>query len=141
MKSFAMATSGAIVILLTMALNEAFAGVSISVGDPRFYGQINIGSHHRPQLIYPQPVVVRQAGRGHQPIYLRVPPKHRSNWHRYCDRYNACGRPVYFVNDTWYRDVYAPSYRKNRRVVSPPPHRPRHHHPLRHHHRPGNYPR
>ena len=27
-------------------------------------------------------------------------------------RYNACGRPVYFVDDGWYNTVYVPRYRK-----------------------------
>jgi hypothetical protein len=42
----------------------AFAGdvgVSISVGQPGFYGQINIGNVPSPQLVYPQPVVIQPA--------------------------------------------------------------------------------
>ena len=47
----------------------------------------------------------------YQPVYLRVPPGHEKNWRKHCQRYNACGRPVYFVQDTWYTNVYAPQYR------------------------------
>ena len=36
-------------------------GVSISVGEPGFYGQINIGNMPAPQLIYQQPVMIQQA--------------------------------------------------------------------------------
>lgn len=91
----------------------ADVGVSISIGDPNFYGRLDIGNFPRPVLMYPQPVVIQPAPRGYapQPLYLRVPPGHAKNWRKHCSRYNACGRPVYFVRDSWYRDVYAPRYR------------------------------
>jgi len=47
-----------------------------------------------------------------EPIYLRVPPGHAKQWKRYCQRYRACGRPVYFVQEDWYRHEYAPRYRE-----------------------------
>jgi hypothetical protein len=56
-------------------------------------------------IIRPAPVAVA-------PLYLRVPPGHAKNWRRYCDRYRACGRPVYFVQDDWYRHEYAPRYQE-----------------------------
>lgn len=94
----------------------ADVGVSVSIGQPGFYGRIDIGSFPHPQLIYPQPIVIQPppVAIGRQPIYLRVPPGHAKNWARYCHRYNACGQPVYFVQDRWYRDVYAPRYRHER---------------------------
>jgi hypothetical protein len=65
-----------------------------------------------PQLVYARPVVIQQpVGVVYQPVYLRVPPGHEKNWRKHCQRYNACGRPVYFVQDTWYTNVYAPQYR------------------------------
>jgi len=45
------------------------------------------------------------------PIYLHVPPGHARHWARHCAQYNACGRPVYFVQDRWYNQVYVPHYR------------------------------
>ena len=92
----------------------ADVGVSISVGQPGFYGQLDIGDYPRPALIYSRPVIIE---RGYPrgviaPIYLRVPPGHARNWRRYCDRYDACGRPVYFVQDRWYNHVYVPRYRE-----------------------------
>jgi hypothetical protein len=45
------------------------------------------------------------------PVYLRVPEGHRRHWSRHCNRYNACGRQVYFVQDGWYQNTYAPRYR------------------------------
>ena len=32
-----------------------------------------------------------------EPVYLYVPAGQVRRWSRYCDRYDACGRPVYFV--------------------------------------------
>lgn len=86
-------------------------GVSVSVGQPGFYGRIDIGSFPRPVLLYPEPIIVRPAGIIYAPIYLHVPPGQAKKWHSYCGQYNACGRPVYFVQDRWYNDVYVPEYR------------------------------
>jgi len=91
----------------------AQVGVSVQVGSPDFYGQINIGGAPAPVLIYPQPVVVAPAPqyRGAAPIYLRVPPGHAKHWSQHCAQYHACGRPVYFVRNDWYVDRYVPYYR------------------------------
>ncbi len=92
----------------------ANVGVSIGIGEPGFYGQIDIGNAPRPALVYPQPVIIQPGPVGVvvEPLYLRVPPGHAKNWRRYCARYNACGRPVYFVQDRWYNNVYVPHYRR-----------------------------
>lgn len=92
----------------------ADVGVSISVGQPGFYGRIDIGDVPQPVLINPSPVVIerRPMGVAQQPIYLHVPPGHARHWRRYCHQYNACGQPVYFVQDRWYNDVYVPRYRE-----------------------------
>lgn len=90
-------------------------GVSVNIGQPGFYGQINIGNAPPPQLIYPQPLIIQQPRVVGRPIYLRVPPGHAKNWRKHCGRYNACGRPVYFVQDNWYNQVYAPRYRETHR--------------------------
>lgn len=91
--------------------------VSVSVGQPGFYGRIDIGNAPRPQVIYARPIVVRPAPAHvvHEPIYLHVPPGHAKKWSRYCHRYNACNRPVYFVRDKWYNKVYVPHYRAHHR--------------------------
>ena len=103
---FALAASAAV---------PAFAadvGVSISVGQPGFYGQIDIGGAPPPAVVYRQPVVVQQVPVAGPPLYLRVPPGHYKHWDRHCAEYNACGRQVYFVRDSWYNNVYAPRYRE-----------------------------
>lgn len=99
--------------LLLAASSAVLAQVSVNVGQPGFYGRIDIGSAPPPQLIYPQPVIIRPVTVAHpvQPIYLRVPPGHAQKWSKHCHRYNACARPVYFVQDDWYNNVYAPHYR------------------------------
>jgi hypothetical protein len=92
--------------------SAADVGVSISVGQPGFYGQIDIGNVARPPLIYAQPVWVQRTSVQLAPIYLRVSPGHERNWSKHCKHYGACGRPVYFVRDDWYRNTYVPAYRE-----------------------------
>jgi hypothetical protein len=111
--------------LLAIATDQSQAGVSISVGEPGFYGRIDIGGYPAPRLLYPEPIIVHRVQTWYPPIYLRVPPKHANRWYKYCHRYNACGRPVYFIDDGWYRDVYVPRYRERYRYP-PPSHRPPH---------------
>ncbi|HEX6735661.1 MAG TPA: hypothetical protein VF096_12690 [Azonexus sp.] len=90
----------------------AVAQVSVSIGQPGFYGRIDIGGYPPPPLLYPEPVVIHRGPVFYEPIYLRVPPGHAKQWKRYCNSYHACGRPVYFVQDDWYRHEYAPRYRE-----------------------------
>lgn len=90
-------------------------GVSVSIGQPGFYGRITIGDYYpRPYLIYPEPVIIHRPWRGaYEPIYMHVPPGHARHWYKYCGHYGACGRPVYFVQERWYNDVYVPRYRES----------------------------
>ena len=105
-------------ILITCFSTSVLAsdfGLSINIGQPGFYGQINLGNNYpRPQVIYPQPVLVREARSNvweHQSsVYLHVPSHHSSNWHQHCHRYQACNQSVYFVRENWYSDVYTPHY-------------------------------
>jgi hypothetical protein len=90
----------------------ADVGVSISVGQPGFYGRIDIGDYPRPQLIYQQPVVIERVPIARPPIYLRVPPGHAKHWRKHCREYNACGERVYFVQDNWYQRDYVPRYQE-----------------------------
>jgi hypothetical protein len=95
--------------LLASAALAADVGVSINVGQPGFYGQINIGNVPQPPaVIYAQPTYVQPVPVGVvvQPLYLRVPPGHEKHWAKHCAEYNACGRPVYFVREDWYQEHY-----------------------------------
>jgi hypothetical protein len=87
-------------------------GVSLSIGQPGFYGTIDIGDYPRPQVIYAEPYIIRRPRVVPAPVYLRVPPGHEKHWDKHCDEYRACDRPVYFVQDRWYEDVYVPQYRE-----------------------------
>lgn len=99
---------------LLLVFSEAHAtdiGVSVSIGDPNFYGRIDIGNFPQPRVIYPEPVIIERGGH-YAPVYMRVPPGHAKDWKKHCKHYNACARPVYFVQDDWYERDYAPAYRE-----------------------------
>jgi hypothetical protein len=104
-----LALAGAICVAPAWAADAGFLG---SLGDPGYYGQLDMGNAGRPPVINGQPVLVEHRYHNLAPIYVRAPPGQTKNWARYCDRYNACTRPTYFVKDNWYRDVYAPGYRQ-----------------------------
>ena len=97
------------------ALAAVDVGVSVNIGQPGFYGQIDIGNAPRPVLVQPQPVIIQSAPRNAvvQPVYLVVPPGHRKHWDKHCHEYHACGRPVYFVQENWYNEQYVPYYRQS----------------------------
>ena len=98
----------------------ADVGVSLSIGQPGFYGQIDIGNYPQPQLIYAQPVLIEPTPVYGPPVYLHVPPGHARHWAQHCAEYGACGRHVYFVRDTWYNGVYVPEYQRRHGGGGPP---------------------
>lgn len=106
-------------IALAVTITPAFAadvGVSVTIGQPGFYGTIEIGDYPRPRVIYAEPKIIRRAPmQVVEPIYMRVPPGHARNWRKHCGKYDACGRPVYFVQDSWYNNVYVPHYHERSR--------------------------
>lgn len=84
----------------------------VVVGQPGYYGTLDINGYPDPQYYNARPVVItRSAGMTNEPMYLRVPQDQRLHWAANCDAYDACGQPVYFVQDRWYSDVYSPQYR------------------------------
>jgi hypothetical protein len=89
--------------LMALALSgaaQAQAYVNVTVGGafaPNVYGQIVIGTNPPPPVVFVHPVVVSSVVVGAPAIYLNVPPGHYQDWGRFCARYNACGRQVYFV--------------------------------------------
>lgn len=110
MKLFALALTAAALLLPPLASAEV--GVSINIGQPGFYGRIDIGDYPRPQLIYAEPILVAPVAVVSSPLYLHVPPGHARKWDKHCHRYNACGRRVYFVDDGWYQNTYVPAYQE-----------------------------
>lgn len=105
-----------VALFLSVAAWSAAAanvGVSIHLGDPDFYGRIDLGQRYQPQVIYQRPIIVHQSRYSYPPLYLRVPAGHTKHWSRHCAAYGACGRPVYFVKDSWYREAYKDRYYRN----------------------------
>lgn len=101
--------------LFAVAALPAFGadvGVSVNVGQPGFYGRIDIGNAPPPRVVHAQPIIVQQVAQPLQPVYLRVPPGHAKKWSKHCYKYDACNRPAYFVQDDWYNNVYVPHYRQ-----------------------------
>jgi predicted DNA-binding transcriptional regulator AlpA len=87
-------------------------GVSVSIGQPGFYGRIDVGDFPRPVVLYRQPRVIEVVPASRPPIYMRVPPGHARHWDKHCYKYGACGERVYFVRDEWYQREYVPRYQE-----------------------------
>lgn len=89
-------------------------GVGITIREPGVYGRIELGAQPPPPLLYPQPVLVaRPAVMVQQPpLYLYVPPGHAKHWDKHCNRYNACARQVYFVQEQWVQQRYEEQHGK-----------------------------
>jgi len=100
------------------AFSQTNVGVSVAVSQPGVYGRIDIGNVPQPPaVVYAQPVII--APPQHvvvqpQPIYLYVPPGHQKHWAKHCAQYNACGQPVYFVQEQWYQTQYVPAMQRAR---------------------------
>lgn len=94
------------------AFSQTNVGVSVAVSQPGVYGRIDIGNVPQPPaVVYAQPVVIAPPQHvvvQQQPVYLYVPPGHQKKWAKHCHQYNACGQPVYFVQENWYRTQYVP---------------------------------
>jgi hypothetical protein len=76
-------------------LFNASVGVEFA---PGVFGRINIGNAAPPPLIYAQPVMAGQPVYGAQPVYVYAPIEEIQNWGYYCNKYSACGYPVYFIH-------------------------------------------
>ena len=114
MKHLLIAAAVAVAAVATSAF-AADVGVSVSIGQPGFYGQIDIGNFPRPQVINTQPVIIERGEVERPPIYLYVPPGHQKHWGKHCRQYNACGERVIFVRDDWYNREYVPRYQEQHR--------------------------
>ena len=110
MKKLLVSTIGLLFLSSALAAN---AGVSLVVGEPGYYGRIDIGSFPKPRLVYGKPVVVERIYVESAPVYFHVPPGHARHWDKHCHEYRACGDRVYFVEESWYEQVYVPEYRKS----------------------------
>jgi len=88
---------------------------SLTIGQPGFYGRLDIGGYPQPAVIYRQPVVIERVPIHRPPVYMHVPPGHAKHWAKHCHQYNACGERVLFVQDSWYDRQYVPRYQERQR--------------------------
>lgn len=107
--------AAAVVAATITTAHAADVGVSVTVGQPGFYGKIDIGNFPQPQVINVRPVIIQGEPDERPPVYLHVPPGHAKHWSRHCHEYNACGERVFFVEDNWYNREYAPRYQEEHR--------------------------
>ena len=90
--------------------------VTVKIGEPGYVGRVEIGDAPKPILISPNPIIIERERLVEQPTYVYVPAEQRKDWARYCGRYDACSRPVYFVEERWYTDVYVPHYKSKHQI-------------------------
>jgi len=114
MKRLLIAAAVAATILAPPVL-AADVGVSVSVGQPGFFGRLDVGGYPQPEVYYRRPVVIERVEDSREPIYMRVPQDHAQHWKRHCGEYSACGERVLFVRDGWYNQQYAPHYQEQHR--------------------------
>jgi hypothetical protein len=114
MKRFliAAAVTVASIAVGTTTVLAADVGLSINIGQPGFYGQLDPRGYPQPRVIYRQPKSINRVPISQPPVYMRVPPSHAKNWGKHCKKYNACGERVLFVQDKWYKRDYAPRYQE-----------------------------
>ena len=70
----------------SLAAQATDVGVSVSIGEPFFYGRIDINNYPKPRPDLPgagrDPACA--GGRQYAPTYLRVPPGHAKDWRKHC---------------------------------------------------------
>lgn len=71
---------------------------------PGVYGRVELGNDSHPDVYYSQPrlIITDSKYAKSRPVYLHVPPGHAKHWDKHCQKYNACGRPVYFIRSAEY---------------------------------------
>ena len=111
MKRFLL-TAAIIATTVTIPALAADVGISLNIGQPGFYGRLDIGGYPQPDVIYVRPKHVERRQMDLEPVYMRVPRNHSRQWRKNCYKYNACGERVYFVQDNWYNSQYIPRYQE-----------------------------
>lgn len=83
--------------------------VNVTIGGvfaPGVYGQVAVGNNPPPPVFNAVPVIVGPPVVGAGVMYVYAADFEYRDWPRYCNRYAACGRPVYFVradrSDPWW---------------------------------------
>jgi len=95
---------------LASAADKDASAVITGAVTPGVYGRVDVANKPLPALVFEQAMFVERpdtAGRV-EPLYLHVPPEHAKNWRKFCDKYQACDRPVFFVKSAEYEPGYKP---------------------------------
>jgi hypothetical protein len=82
MKNFLIVAVITAVIIPSANTLAADVGVPVIIGQPGFYGWIDIGDYPYPPpvVIYRHPRAIERVYVEREPIYMRVPPGHAKNW-------------------------------------------------------------
>jgi hypothetical protein len=95
---------------LARAADKEARGVFAGAVRPGVYGRVKVANKPLPALVYEQAMFIERpdtTGRV-EPLYLHVPPEHAKHWRKYCDKYQACDHPVFFVKSAEYEPGYEP---------------------------------
>ncbi|MFZ4288210.1 hypothetical protein [Variovorax sp. HJSM1_2] len=95
------------ILLLASTAQAADVNVAVQIGQPGFYGRIDLGNTAPPPVVLAEPIWVQRGTVRPQSVYMRIPPGHQKHWDKHCRKYNACGVPVYFVQEDWYQQRYS----------------------------------
>jgi hypothetical protein len=92
---------------LALAADKPAGGTITGDVTPGVYGRLETVKPNLP-LVYEQPMFIEppETGGKVEPLYVHVPKEHAKNWKKYCGKYDACARPVYFVKSAEYEPGY-----------------------------------
>jgi hypothetical protein len=110
MKRFIIAAALAAVAGFNTSALADDVGVSLSIGQPGFYGRLDMDNYPPPRVLYREPMRVERESMDRPPVYMRVPRGHARKWRNHCGEYGVCNERVYFVNHNWYNREYVPRY-------------------------------
>jgi hypothetical protein len=107
-------------LLLVAAVPACAADVQVIIYRdvrPGNYGRVDFGAAPPPPLVYTNPILIAPPPRAAprpEPLYLHVPPGQAKDWRKHCRKYDACGRPVYFVMSDEYKPKKAKKPKKDK---------------------------
>jgi hypothetical protein len=110
-RNVAVAVAFAMAAPLAGAADKSAAAVITGAIAPGIYGRVDMANRTKPPLVYQQPMFIEQPENATgviEPVYLHVPPDHAKNWKKFCEKYEACDKPVYFVKSAEYEPGYKP---------------------------------
>jgi hypothetical protein len=81
-----------------------------------YFGPVDTSIAPEPGVIYERVVKAAKQKPGDIPqnirsakvLYLHVPAGEERHWSAHCAKYQACEKPVLFVSEAWYQNVYLP---------------------------------